>query len=616
LKESEFIKQNKKRWNDFENELKSNRFNPQRVADHYIKIVDDLSYARTHYPNRLIRSYLNGVSQILSLRIYKTQKGLWQGIKQFWKTDLPLIMFNARKELLISFLIFVLAVAVGAFSNWSDPEFVRFIISDSYVDMTLENIEKGDPMGVYKDEEMASMFFRITLNNIMVSAYVFLLGMVFGIGTIGALVYNGIMLGAFQQFFFAHDLGIESLLTVWQHGTIEISCIIIAGAAGLALSNGILFPGTYSRIDAFRISGRKGLMMMLGLMPLLVYSGFIEAVITRLTDVHWAIRLGSILGSLFFVIFYFIWYPHRIAKNKVLDEELKINLQPLITSGFDHTRPVSNAVIAGEGINRFQKNRKAILTSGFVSIVLLTLYITLDASIFRFGSDLHWREYALAEDFLVIGSNLKVFVINLVLLFAALLASTLALRGTFDPSTGNPTPIPWWFLGLSAIVVAMLTTNIWSALAIPLWLPLSSLYIQSSFDPTNKGQNLIAHTIHLFRGGWRAVMMLSLAISILCGLVLYMNDQFILPLVAEGIYRFIPSEDFSSSTFLIILSSILVLSLYFVAVSFVSTCLGLSYFGIKENTTATNLLQSIDNQFDISVQFSSKRNILNKSKIS
>ena len=83
-------------------------------------------------------------------------------------------MFNARKELLISFLIFVLAVAVGAFSNWSDPEFVRFIISDSYVDMTLENIEKGDPMGVYKDEEMASMFFRITLNNIMVSAYVFL----------------------------------------------------------------------------------------------------------------------------------------------------------------------------------------------------------------------------------------------------------------------------------------------------------------------------------------------------------------------------------------------------------------------------------------------------------
>ena len=44
------------------------------------------------------------------------------------------------------------------------------------MDMTLENIAKGEPMGVYGNEEEGGMFIGITLNNIMVSFNVFVSG--------------------------------------------------------------------------------------------------------------------------------------------------------------------------------------------------------------------------------------------------------------------------------------------------------------------------------------------------------------------------------------------------------------------------------------------------------
>lgn len=65
------------------------------------------------------------------------------------------------------------------------------------------------------------------------------------------------MLGCFETFFAQHGLLYESFLAVFLHGTLEISALIIAGAAGLAMGNSWLFPGTYSRIVSFAMV-RKG----------------------------------------------------------------------------------------------------------------------------------------------------------------------------------------------------------------------------------------------------------------------------------------------------------------------------------------------------------------------
>ena len=220
-------------------------------------------------------------------------------------------MYYARKELLISALIFLASVLVGIVSAANDDNFVRLILGNGYVDMTLDNIARGEPMAVYNGSDEVPMFLGITLNNIMVSFNVFAMGLLTSFGTGWLLFNNGVMLGAFQTFFFKHGLLGESMLAVWLHGTLEIWAIIVAGAAGLALGNGWLFPGTYSRKESFIRGAKKGLKIIVGTVPVFVMAGFIEGVITRHTELPDFLRLSIILLSLAFIIYYYIYLPNR-----------------------------------------------------------------------------------------------------------------------------------------------------------------------------------------------------------------------------------------------------------------------------------------------------------------
>ena len=83
-------------------------------------------------------------------------------------------MYEVRKPLFYSFLIFVLAIALGVLSALNDDTFVRLIMGDDYVNMTLKNIENGNPLAIYGDMNETDMFFKITFNNISCSFISFL----------------------------------------------------------------------------------------------------------------------------------------------------------------------------------------------------------------------------------------------------------------------------------------------------------------------------------------------------------------------------------------------------------------------------------------------------------
>ena len=283
--------------------------NPGELADAYTEITTDLSFSRSHYPASRITIFLNNLASALHNQLYKNKKEQLSRIATFWTQEIPDVMYQSRKELLYSFLIFIISAGIGIISAMNDDSFVRLILGNGYVDMTLRNIENGNPMAVYDSSSAITMFISITFNNIRVSFIVFVFGIFTGFGTGIILLRNGIMLGAFQAFFFQHGVGYESMLAIWQHGTLEISAIVIAGAAGLALGNGWLFPGTYSRGYAFKQSAKRGLKIIIGLIPIFITAGFIESYLTRHTEFPTYIRLLSILLSLTFVIFYYIILP-------------------------------------------------------------------------------------------------------------------------------------------------------------------------------------------------------------------------------------------------------------------------------------------------------------------
>ena len=257
------------------------------------------------------RAYLNNLASALHNKIYRNKREKWTRVITFWTREIPQTMYEARRELRTSFLVFVISVVIGVISTVGDSDFVRLILGDYYVDMTLDNISKGTPMAVYDSSSELPMFLGITLNNVMVSFRCFAMGILTSFGTGYMLFSNGVMLGAFQIFFFQHGLLWESMLAIWLHGTLEIWAIIVAGAAGLALGNGWLFPGTYSRKEAFRRGARRGVKIVAGTVPVFIMAGFIEGFITRHTELPDALRLGVILISLAFILFYYIYLPNK-----------------------------------------------------------------------------------------------------------------------------------------------------------------------------------------------------------------------------------------------------------------------------------------------------------------
>ena len=316
MREAAFVKQNKDKWATFENALSNKtKLSPDKLSDLYIEITDHLSYAKTFYSGSNTEFYLNALASEAHQKIYKTKREPKNRIVEFWKTEFPLLFFGYQRELLISFLVFLFFSLVGAFSSANEGDFVRTILGDGYVNMTLENIEKGDPMAVYKQMGEFNMFLGITINNIRVALMAFAMGILLGIGTLYVMMRNGIMMGSFQYFFYEKGLLWESARTIWIHGTIEISVIIIAGCAGLVLANGMLFPGTYTRLESFKKGVKDGLKIMLSTVPFFIIAGFLEGFVTRHTEMPDFLAILIILCSLVLILYYYVIYPRRLHRR-------------------------------------------------------------------------------------------------------------------------------------------------------------------------------------------------------------------------------------------------------------------------------------------------------------
>ncbi|MFN0035792.1 MAG: stage II sporulation protein M [Saprospiraceae bacterium] len=327
MKETKFIAQNREKWADFEQMLRDDRRDPEKLNDLFIQITDDLSYARTFYPNRSVRVFLNSLAQKVFHNIYRGRRFPAGRLRLFWTDELPRIMWESRQALLLSFSLFVLAFGIGMVSSIINPDFSRIILGDEYVDKTLANIELDNPMAVYQSAGQISSTAGITANNLFVDLRTAIFGVLASIGTVFIMLYNGIMVGCFQYLFVQQGVFWESFLAIWIHGTLEIGAMIIAGAAGLVAGSGLLFPGTYRRTQAFLLTMRRGLKIFIGTVPLTILAGFFEGFLTRYTETPDVIRGAFIFTSLFFLLWYFVWLPWHKARRgafraTALDKEL------------------------------------------------------------------------------------------------------------------------------------------------------------------------------------------------------------------------------------------------------------------------------------------------------
>jgi uncharacterized membrane protein SpoIIM required for sporulation len=312
MREAVFLRLNEAKWQQYESQPPAG---PDELAARFVELTDDLAYAQTFYPGSPTTRYLNDLTARQHQAIYKNKTESTGRFREFWRQELPLLVARHHRTLAVSFVLFTVFTLLGVLSAVYDDTFVRVVLGDAYVNKTLENIERGDPMAVYKSMSETPMFLLITINNIYVSLVAYALGATLGVGTVWALVRNGLMLGSFQYFFYQKGVLLPSLLTIWIHGTLEISAIVLAGGAGFVMARGLLFPGTYSRADSFRQAARDGLKLAIGLVPIFIVAGFLESFVTRHTEMPTWLSLAIIGSSAAFIVWYFTIYPRQLRRR-------------------------------------------------------------------------------------------------------------------------------------------------------------------------------------------------------------------------------------------------------------------------------------------------------------
>ena len=317
MREALFIKKHREKWLQAQDAAPTD---PDEMADHFTELVNDLAYAKTFYHTSKVTQYINGQASQIYLSIYRNRKEESNRIVNFWTIDLPSTIRKYHRVIFLMFILFCLFFVVGFFSTRQDENFARQVLDtygDPYVDRTIENIESGNPFGVYQHGSSFLSWMGIMINNIKVALVYFSEGILFGVFTVRDLIHEGVRLGAFYYLFFSRGLGLQWVLAVLIHGMLELWCIILSGAAGVIFGMGFLFPGTAKRIDSLKRAVKDGLKITIGILPLLALAAFFEGFVTRHYRMHWIFSSSILFCSATFIIWYFIIYPIRLHKKSL-----------------------------------------------------------------------------------------------------------------------------------------------------------------------------------------------------------------------------------------------------------------------------------------------------------
>jgi uncharacterized membrane protein SpoIIM required for sporulation len=317
MREVAFIKQNKEKWLDFELSFSNKeKKSPDDVANLHIKIMNDLVYAQTYYPKSKVTTYLNKLAKTSFDKVYDAKRRDKNAFLYFFLDKVPLLSYQYKKYFYISFIFFFICFFIGLLSTFNDESFARQILGNSYVDQTLENIESGDAMAIYKSGSNWGTFIGIYDNNQRVGLNMFLSGLFLGIGTGFYIVYNAIMVAVFQAFFYQNNSLFDSLKGIWIHGTYEIFGIIIEAAAGYIIGASILFPGTLKRFESFKVGIRDAFYIFISTIPFTLIAAFLEGYVTRYSNVMPTIFcFAIILFSLLTISYYYLVLPFVVAKK-------------------------------------------------------------------------------------------------------------------------------------------------------------------------------------------------------------------------------------------------------------------------------------------------------------
>jgi uncharacterized membrane protein SpoIIM required for sporulation len=263
----------------------------------YQRASTHLSHARTQHADPALVARLTRLVAASGGVLYGTRSRSLSGLARFFTTSFPAAVWHARRFIVVSAaLLFVPAVLVGAWLAQSDAALeasAPAALREAYVEDDFEAYYSSAPAGEFATS--------VTVNNIQVSFLAFAAGIFVCVLTAFILVNNGANVGQAAGLFAAVGQQPKFYGLILPHGLLELSAIIVAGGAGLAIGWAIVDPGDRSRREALAEQGRRSAVIALGLMLAFVVAGTIEGFVTP-SGLPTSMRVG--IGVVVFVAFW------------------------------------------------------------------------------------------------------------------------------------------------------------------------------------------------------------------------------------------------------------------------------------------------------------------------
>jgi uncharacterized membrane protein SpoIIM required for sporulation len=208
--------------------------------------------------------------------------------------EVPATFRELQPQLLGVWLLFALSTGAGWWLVHTWPTLVGLVASPSMV----AHVERGELWtdGILNVTPSSVLSMRIFTNNIAVTIFACVAGILYGLGTFYVIANNGLMLGGVFAFTREHGLDGDLLKFIFAHGTVELSMICLGGAAGVVLGESLIRPRLASRRDSLQQCTARIARLFAALIPLLIICGLIEGFVSPDTAIGWPPRL--IIGLL------------------------------------------------------------------------------------------------------------------------------------------------------------------------------------------------------------------------------------------------------------------------------------------------------------------------------
>lgn len=263
---------------------KAGRVSPARVplaefregGSLYRRAVSDLAYVRMRYADHPIVKDLEQLVGRAHSILYQAVRSDSRSGRDFWLSTWPKRVLEASRPILIATSIFWFGAILGFLLTLWNPVLEGLFVSPPMREaiankrLWTESLTRTAP----------SAGSKIATHNISVSLLTWGLGLTFGIGTVWLLLFNGLMLGSISAACLRAGMLVPLLEFIVGHGSLELPAIWISGGAGLILAQAMLFPGRYRRGVELRLKGRTSIQIVVGIIPLLLVAGAVEAFVS------------------------------------------------------------------------------------------------------------------------------------------------------------------------------------------------------------------------------------------------------------------------------------------------------------------------------------------------